>query len=232
MNSSCGCYTPPSLQFAAATAQQDPRTSSPGSATSYCSMGFALLQSCRRYHRRPNRCRSCCNSSLFTPLGMQNSWLGLPREPMPLTLLGQCLPRQLPPGQWPETDWHWNSLYWRTLGAPWGGTDVLCQPTSANRSGCIARRRPASPAESSSSPPPSHRRRQPRRAGDPLHGRTARPRSRTLDHGDVGLASELARSSRLLQRSFLPAIGRRTPGGHGRTRCGWTSHSRRWCSRS
>jgi CubicO group peptidase (beta-lactamase class C family) len=104
--------------FATATAQQDPAFQ-PGSAISYCSMGFALLQSVIETTAAESL-PQLLHNNLFTPLGMHNSWLGLPAANA-ATLLEQCLPCELPPGQSPETDWNWNSLYWRTLGAPWGG---------------------------------------------------------------------------------------------------------------
>jgi CubicO group peptidase (beta-lactamase class C family) len=105
-------------QFAAATAQQDPAFP-PGTATSYCSMGFALLQSVVELTAE-QPLPQLLQQQLLTPLGMQNSWLGLPTD-RASALLQDSLPCELPPGQSPHTDWHWNSLYWRTLGAPWGG---------------------------------------------------------------------------------------------------------------
>lgn len=105
-------------EFADATARQDPAFQ-PGSATSYCSMGFALLQSVIEITAAAPL-PQLLHSSLFAPLGMHDSWLGLPAAHAP-TLLEQSLPCELPPGQSPDSDWNWNSLYWRTLGAPWGG---------------------------------------------------------------------------------------------------------------
>lgn len=52
---------------------------------------------------------------LFEPLGMESTSLGagsLPRE--------RLVRVQLPPEQ-EGTNYHWNSDYWRDLGAPWGG---------------------------------------------------------------------------------------------------------------
>jgi len=66
----------------------------------------------------------------FIPLGMQDTWLGVP-ENRADELLPTVLPSILPAWQAePDTgedavesgnDWGWNSRYWRTLGAPWGG---------------------------------------------------------------------------------------------------------------
>ncbi|MCE2797039.1 MAG: beta-lactamase family protein [Planctomyces sp.] len=120
--------------FAAATATQDPAFQ-PGSAISYCSMGFALLQHVIELTAE-QPLPQLLRETLLSPLGMHNSWLGLPAENAP-ELLAHSLPCELPPGQSPHTDWHWNSLYWRTLGAPWGG--MTSTATDLGRLlGCIA----------------------------------------------------------------------------------------------
>ena len=62
--------------------------------------------------------------NVFQPLGMEHSAQGLGRFH-----LGEMVPCQMD-GVAPESgggdphakDWDWNSPYWRTLGAPWGGT--------------------------------------------------------------------------------------------------------------
>ena len=62
--------------------------------------------------------------SVFQPLGMKHSDQGLRKFP-----LAELIPCQME-GAAPESgrgdptakDWDWNSLYWRKLGAPWGGT--------------------------------------------------------------------------------------------------------------
>mgnify|MGYP006175992301 CR=1 FL=1 len=82
-------------------------------------MGFALLQHVIELTAE-QPLPQLLRETLLSPLGMHNSWLGLPAENAP-ELLAHSLPCELPPGQSPHTDWHWNSLYWRTLGAPWGG---------------------------------------------------------------------------------------------------------------
>ncbi|MFM7056572.1 MAG: serine hydrolase [Planctomycetota bacterium] len=75
------------------------------------------------------RCHSPCHrtgnpaavpGTARSALNLQNSWLGLPPTQAP-QLLEQTIPCELPPGQQADSSWHWNSLYWRTLGAPWGG---------------------------------------------------------------------------------------------------------------
>lgn len=59
-------------------------------------------------------------TQFFEPLGMQNTWLGIPNHQAE-QLLPTVLPSILPVWQPDAEDWGWNSRYWRTLGAPWGG---------------------------------------------------------------------------------------------------------------
>ncbi len=94
----------------------------PGRGVQYQSLGYALLgeiiarvtgQSCADYLRR----------TLFEPLGMVDTVLGAPEEwftgPSPrMQRVATVLP---PDDQRGGDDWNWNSRYWRTLGAPWGG---------------------------------------------------------------------------------------------------------------
>ncbi len=56
----------------------------------------------------------------FEPLGMHESWLGLPKDEAD-QLMPTVLPSILPNWQPDADNWGWNSCYWRTLGAPWGG---------------------------------------------------------------------------------------------------------------
>ena len=64
-------------------------------------------------------------TELFAPSGMSSTILGYdPR------LDDRVVAVDLPDGVEQESDWHWNSDYWRYLGAPWGGmhasaTDLL-----------------------------------------------------------------------------------------------------------
>lgn len=93
----------------------------PGRAVQYQSMGFALLGQiigdvsgvgCGEFLRR----------ELFEPLGMNDTalgpaaeWLSDPSRSARLTM------NRLPDEQAGQEEWSWNSIYWRTLGAPWGG---------------------------------------------------------------------------------------------------------------
>jgi CubicO group peptidase (beta-lactamase class C family) len=53
---------------------------------------------------------------VFQPLGMADTYLGVGH--LPDARMVRVL---LPPDEEAETDFHWNSPYWRALGAPWGG---------------------------------------------------------------------------------------------------------------
>lgn len=94
----------------------------PGRGVAYQSMGFAILgeiiaRICGR------SCAEFLQTEMFAPLGMTDSVLGAPddwfeRADSPLSRLAEV---RLPKEQSTATDWHWNSRYWRQLGAPWGG---------------------------------------------------------------------------------------------------------------
>ncbi len=105
-------------EFAEAVATIDPAFQ-PGTGLSYCSMGFAVLDAVIG-SVTGQTFSQLFRDLLFAPLNLQNSWLGLPQSDAP-QLLEQTIACELPPGQPADSDWHWNSLYWRTLGAPWGG---------------------------------------------------------------------------------------------------------------
>ena len=53
---------------------------------------------------------------LFGPIGMTHSSFGVPGD----VSIQDTVSVDLPSGQI-DTNWHWNSEYWRRLGAPWGG---------------------------------------------------------------------------------------------------------------
>ena len=92
-----------------------------GRAVQYQSMGFALLGqiinavSGMTYGEFLHR-------EFFEPLGMRDTALGptaewwrAPSRAARLTL------NRLPPEQEGQSEWNWNSEYWRGFGAPWGG---------------------------------------------------------------------------------------------------------------
>jgi len=86
----------------------------PGTSVSYQSCGTAMLAevvarisgvSCAEFLRR----------ELFEPLGMTNSRLGAPPD-----WCERVAEVNVPP-EMRDSDWGWNSDYWRAFGAPWGG---------------------------------------------------------------------------------------------------------------
>lgn len=89
----------------------------PGSKVQYQSLGIALLgEIVERVTGLP--LREFLKREVFDPLGMHNTFLGAGgRE---LESLVQCdVP--VAEGDAGYERWDWNSLYWRDLGAPWGG---------------------------------------------------------------------------------------------------------------
>ena len=90
----------------------------PGSDCRYSSMGFLLLgEIISRAVNQP--LPRALQSYVFEPSGMQHSWLGIPKDRD--DLLRIAIPSILPPWQNDGIDWDWNSVYWRQLGAAWGG---------------------------------------------------------------------------------------------------------------
>ncbi len=91
----------------------------PGTDCRYSSLGILILSAILE---------RLCDSSIhdlmfqriFEPFGMTSSWLGLPPDQATI-LMPTVLPCELPKWQHPDSDWNWNSRYWRCLGAPWGG---------------------------------------------------------------------------------------------------------------
>lgn len=91
----------------------------PGTNCKYSSMGFAILSSILE-KTTDLSIEQLMSQRLFGPLKMGSSWLGIPYEQAD-ALLPTVVPCQLPPWQQADSDWNWNSRYWRCLGAPWGG---------------------------------------------------------------------------------------------------------------
>lgn len=112
----------PLTTFLAETAQAE-LTFPSGRGVAYSSCGYLLLgELISRITRKP--LPEFLRTELFEPLGMQSTLLGLPRaafdEPK-CDLLSRLAPVRVPPEQDGGDSWNWNSRYWRTLGAPWGG---------------------------------------------------------------------------------------------------------------
>ncbi|MFG0296398.1 MAG: serine hydrolase domain-containing protein, partial [Maioricimonas sp. JB045] len=110
----------------------------PGRGVQYQSMGYALLgEIISRVSRQPYN--EYLRDALFEPLGMYDTALGTPeswwqgREDAP-PKVERIVGIRVPPEQEGGDDWNWNSRYWRSFGAPWGGLlstpmdlAILCQ---------------------------------------------------------------------------------------------------------
>jgi CubicO group peptidase (beta-lactamase class C family) len=94
----------------------------PGKAVQYQSSGFIMLaELIQRISGR--NWQQYLREELFQPLGLKDTVLGAPDEwfdSADASPLSRVVEVRLTPQQ-AETDWNWNSRYWRQLGAPWGG---------------------------------------------------------------------------------------------------------------
>jgi CubicO group peptidase (beta-lactamase class C family) len=100
----------PLKEFVAGTVRT-PLLFAPGTQVKYQSMGILLAaEIVERITKRP--LRDFLHDQVFQPLGMNATSLGLGGRRIADTMLCQVAD---------ETDWNWNSTYWRNLGAPWGG---------------------------------------------------------------------------------------------------------------
>lgn len=105
-------------EFVNATAEVNPDFAA-GTDCRYSSMGFAVLAAIIESITQTT-CGDHLLQKVFQPLEMKSSWLGLPSDSAE-ELLPTVLPCDLPIWQHAASDWGWNSRYWRTLGAAWGG---------------------------------------------------------------------------------------------------------------
>jgi CubicO group peptidase (beta-lactamase class C family) len=96
----------------------------PGTRVSYQSMGILMLQEILE-RLTGVRLRDFLRERLFAPLGMKDTALGIPESGMERTVYAN------PSGDAnygsDQTDWGWNSPYWRDLGAPWGGLHATAE---------------------------------------------------------------------------------------------------------
>lgn len=100
--------------------------------SAYSSMGFVLLgEIIERISGLT--ARDFLKREFFDPLGMHDTTLGTPEGwysgevPKSERLVEVRVPEAMKEG----TDWNWNSRYWRSLGAPWGG--LLTTPHDLSR---------------------------------------------------------------------------------------------------
>ena len=105
-----------------AAAIDTPLLFEPGSQYSYSSMGILLAAEVAQRITGQDF-RSFTHERVFRPLAMQRSAMGL--APFKLEGTMRCQVDRAAPesgaGDPAARDWDWNSLYWRQLGAPWGG---------------------------------------------------------------------------------------------------------------
>jgi len=93
----------------------------PGTDCRYQSMGIAVLGEVIRKVSGVS-CAQFVRREIFEPLGMLDSWLGLPdawfdQQPRQVERVAEI---RIPPEQ-EGKNWSWNGRYWLQLGAPWGG---------------------------------------------------------------------------------------------------------------
>lgn len=100
----------------------------PGRSVQYQSMGFAVLGAIIE-QISGHSCAEFLRQELFLPLGMKETRLGAPDDWFEGTqpMVDRIAEIRVPIDQVGATEWNWNSLYWRQLGAPWGG--LLTTPT-------------------------------------------------------------------------------------------------------
>lgn len=91
----------------------------PGANCSYSSMGIVILAATQE-RLTGQSIHELMLQRLFDPLRMNSSWLGLPPDQAD-DLMPTVLPCELGPSKQMNSDFNWNSRYWRCLGAPWGG---------------------------------------------------------------------------------------------------------------
>ncbi len=97
-----------------------------GQNSQYQSMGFALLGPViENVTGLPYA--KFIQQELFDKLGMSRTALGLQGDDLNDDNIAE--PR-VPADQVEEVNWNWNSHYWRTFGAPWGGVLATCEDVS------------------------------------------------------------------------------------------------------
>ena len=106
----------------------------PGTAVQYQSMGIAMLaEIVRRVSGK--QLRDFLRDELFQPLGLKGTSLGTPDDwwTGPSQKIERIAHVRVPDAA-AKTDWNWNTRYWWSFGAPWGGLlttprefAVICQ---------------------------------------------------------------------------------------------------------
>jgi CubicO group peptidase (beta-lactamase class C family) len=97
-----------------------PLTFKPGTSYSYSSMGILLCaQIAEKLSGKPFA--QFLKETVYDPLGMSNTTLGLGGRDKSATVPSQAVPANTAAGKKSWQSWNWNSDYWRGLAAPWGG---------------------------------------------------------------------------------------------------------------
>jgi CubicO group peptidase (beta-lactamase class C family) len=92
----------------------------PGRGVQYQSLGYALLgEIVARVTGLPSG--EFLRREFFEPLGMQNTSLASPEWARDSAFPDRLAEIRVPADMQGGDDWNWNSPYWRTFGAPWGG---------------------------------------------------------------------------------------------------------------
>lgn len=103
-----------------------------GCGVQYQSLGFMVMgEIIRQVAEQP--CWQFLHDEIFEPLGMHDTALGAPAGWCggPAPKADRIVDVRLPPEQHLAPQGNWNSRYWRTLGAPWGG--LLSTPADLGR---------------------------------------------------------------------------------------------------
>lgn len=113
-------------------ALRTPLDFAPGARYSYSSMGILLATRVAEVLSGSD-IRTLVDRTVFRPLGMRHSAQGLGR--FKLEEMVRCQTEGAAPesggGDPQARKWDWNSLYWRKLGAPWGGTHASAPDIAA-----------------------------------------------------------------------------------------------------
>ncbi|PIS05111.1 MAG: serine hydrolase [Candidatus Buchananbacteria bacterium CG10_big_fil_rev_8_21_14_0_10_42_9] len=102
------------------SATNAPLIFNPGSRYSYSNVGYLLLR--QLVERVSNKSLGDFTlNHIFMPLGMTGAAYGLGYNKLRETVMCELDSMKAYAGTEADEAWNWNSQYWRSLGAPWGG---------------------------------------------------------------------------------------------------------------
>ena len=103
---------------------------SPGTRISYQSCGIAMLgEIVKRVEGMP--IREWLSQEIFGPLGLADTSLGMQEDRRDRISDVKIPGESFEYGADEATNWNWNSDYWRSFGAPWGGMFTTVQEMTA-----------------------------------------------------------------------------------------------------